>query len=542
MKKLILFSLLTWIAFNSNAITYYISTAANGGNNANSGAIGSPWLTLAYACSQVTTSGDIIYVNAGTFIETSQCVVAVSVSLDGTGVTSIIKAGYTSDTNPLNSFILLASSSEGTDGNQHISNLKIDGNAQTGRYGIYVAARSNVSIHDCTIVDVSTRGVTWNGMVTNTDGPPSVYATGNQFYNNIMTNSSTANLSTLMIGGQDGMLIHDNNLTQHKERVIGFWNLGFLKGVKIYNNTITKDPFNGTGYDFAVELWNISGLEMYNNTITGDVDLNWLSKGAYAYSVDFHNNTVGPASQQANVEHGVTLEEGCSDVIVRNNLIKNVEVGIQIQVNSVHGPTTYNNLSFYSNIFDGMGKTTGTSGTCLNWNGNGTGTVNNINIWNNTAYGRYSTATDGFRIDGVCATTNVSIRNNIVVGFVRCPVHMYMNNAGSTIDIVSIEHNDFYGNGNSNVYLAQSITPTNVTNQNNITTNPLLVSTSDFSLQSGSPAINAGLNVGLLTDYRGYHLVGTSDIGAYEYGATGVKKGISTGTGAWGKDGVAYGY
>src|ERR1017187_9437153 len=218
---------------------------------------------------------------------------------------------------------------------------------------------------------------------------------------------------------------------------------------------------------------------VYNNAIIGNTDLDYLSKGAYTFSVDFHNNTVGPSSQQTHVELGLELEEGCSDVVIRANYFKNLEVGIQIQANSVHGPTTYNNISIYGNIFDGMGKTTGTGGTSLNWNGNGTGTVSNINIWNNTAYGRYASATDGVRIDGVCAVSGVSIRNNIVVGFARSPVHSYLNNPGSTIDSLSIETNDFFGNGNNNVYLTQGITPTRLTIQNNMTSNPLFVSATD---------------------------------------------------------------
>ena len=53
---------------------------------------------------------------------------------------------------------------------------------------------------------------------------------------------------------------------------------------------------------------------------------------------------------------------------------------------------------------------------------------------------------------------------------------------------------------------------------------PLLVSPAkanvpndDFRLQSGSPAINAGIDVGLTTDYLGNPIIGLPDIGAFEY-------------------------
>ena len=40
---------------------------------------------------------------------------------------------------------------------------------------------------------------------------------------------------------------------------------------------------------------------------------------------------------------------------------------------------------------------------------------------------------------------------------------------------------------------------------------------SDFQLKQGSPAINAGVNVGLATDYAGNQINGIPDIGAFEY-------------------------
>jgi parallel beta-helix repeat protein len=51
-----------------------------------------------------------------------------------------------------------------------------------------------------------------------------------------------------------------------------------------------------------------------------------------------------------------------------------------------------------------------------------------------------------------------------------------------------------------------------------VNADPLFVSSSDFRLQAGSPAINAGVGVGLLTDFAGTALpIGSApDIGAYE--------------------------
>jgi hypothetical protein len=49
--------------------------------------------------------------------------------------------------------------------------------------------------------------------------------------------------------------------------------------------------------------------------------------------------------------------------------------------------------------------------------------------------------------------------------------------------------------------------------------NPLFISSTDFHLQPSSPCINAGVNVGLTTDYVGdpVPIRTTPDIGAYEF-------------------------
>jgi len=46
---------------------------------------------------------------------------------------------------------------------------------------------------------------------------------------------------------------------------------------------------------------------------------------------------------------------------------------------------------------------------------------------------------------------------------------------------------------------------------------PKFTSTTNFRLQSASPAINAGVNIGLASDYLKNAIVGLPDIGAYEY-------------------------
>lgn len=56
---------------------------------------------------------------------------------------------------------------------------------------------------------------------------------------------------------------------------------------------------------------------------------------------------------------------------------------------------------------------------------------------------------------------------------------------------------------------------------NSIGADPRFRSTTDYRLRSGSPAINAGVDVGLTTDFLGKPIRGLPDIGAYEFQSVG---------------------
>src|ERR1035437_673568 len=173
--------LLLCYSLSISGATYYIDPS---GNDSNNGSSGSPWKTLAYACSKATSSGDVIHVNAGTYTETAQSMLAVGISIEGAGVTSIIQSrvGGSSFT------IYLYSSSQGTNGNQHISNIKMNGSALTAFGAIKIDRRSNVEIYNCTFVDFNYYGVRFDG--DGTGNQPSTYPTGNKFHDNTITNCS----------------------------------------------------------------------------------------------------------------------------------------------------------------------------------------------------------------------------------------------------------------------------------------------------------------------------------------------------------------
>ena len=205
--------LLLWASVSVNATTYYMATT--GSDASGNGSASSPWKTLSYACSKATSSGDIIHVNAGTYAITSACQLALGVSIEGDGVTSLI----TFSLSPEFSYTLVLNSSEGSNGNQHISNIKMSG-GMVGWAAIVINGRSNVKIYNCTFENFVAQGIVFNGGAGYLSNAPGTFATGNEFHDNIVTNCSryvSANDNgegCVMFGGQSGLLIYNNTITQ----------------------------------------------------------------------------------------------------------------------------------------------------------------------------------------------------------------------------------------------------------------------------------------------------------------------------------------
>jgi len=457
-----IFLLATTPAFCFSA-TWYISPSGN--DLTGNGTIGNPWKTLYKATQTVLAIGDIIHVNAGIYTETQQCVLAPGVSIEGTGVGSVIKSSVTTDFMEL----LSLGSPEGTNGNQHISNLKFDGQNLSTYWAIWVKGRSNVSIYNCTIVDFKDRGVLFSARSDLDDNPPnSAYSTGNSFHDNIVNNCAAYNLSTgtygrgcLNIGGQDGMLIYNNTIIQNKRPEgyngwpIKYVNDGYLKGCKIYNNTLTKIPYGGLypgehGWDFCIELFHIQGLEIYGNTIQGSIDLSYNTKGAYAYSAWVHDNNLSRATANTKYESGIIFEWDAESVIVENNILHNVSSGVQFNTrngtiisNCVISKNTFTNLSHG----DGSGTA---GGIVIISEGTNNPVITNLTIYKNTI-----TAAPGKEplvgIDLVSGengnATGVYIKNNIIQGF---PMAWLKGSTPTQMSDVVLTLNHATGNGNDN--------------------------------------------------------------------------------------------
>lgn len=254
MKKLLILFFLICSQLQAGTV-YYISPT---GNNAASGTINEPWQTLRYACSMATALGDVIHVMPGTYNESSTSNLAVGVSIEGE-VGSIIRSTITSTYT-----ISLSSSNSNTNGNQHISGIRLQSNTLYTAYaGIGIINRGNVEIYDCEIADFNYYAIALhNGEQTGR------YAVNNSIHNCVITNSSGYingdSKGSLNILSQDGLRIYDNTISVNR---LGGANgncidgvEGFIKNMKVYNNTLIKTMVVGTtAWDFAIEIWNWEG-------------------------------------------------------------------------------------------------------------------------------------------------------------------------------------------------------------------------------------------------------------------------------------------
>ncbi len=518
MKKVIF--ILLFIPFLLSAqTTKYVAPDGSGDDDA-AGDVATPWATLAYAVTQVTTAEDTIYMQAGTHTINTTVTLPLGVSLRGAGETSIITT--TSISAEYATVISLKSESL-ADGNQAIRNLKFDGNSQTGATAIWMTRRNGVKIHDCTFIDWNYLAVYLAGDGGNASTPPTNYITGIEFYNNTITNSSAYTggyaRGALYFGGTIGMLIHDNNISQ-TGRTAGQngWpikievNGGWTKGLKIYDNVLFKDDL--TYWDFAIEGFFQYGTEIYGNTITGSVDLNHTEKGDYDYGLYIHNNTLGPETATSDNWHGMILEFNSKDIIIKYNLFRNCHEGIYYTPRT--GNLIDNNIIAY-NIFDDLGKGGGgTWGAIRMWQDvEGSYTLGTYEVYNNVFFANAANPTDrGIGITGYDTGTEISIINNIFINFDMYWAQFRWSDRLATLNI---KNNILYNNANSNnPYFDSDEYPTSYTISDTLKRNPLFTAANDYTLQAESPAIDAGLGVGLNYDYLGNPVGASPDIGAYE--------------------------
>jgi len=303
-----------------------------------------------------------------------------------------------------------------------------------------------------------------------------------------------------------------------------------IDGVTAYNNhnkgiAVMTDTNIYTGPSY---MGNVSNIEIKNSTFYGNGDGVYCIKanGCYIHNNISHSNTyVGSAGGEG---YGIAVEGGNNTIIDSNLVYGNLSQGIEIWSNSiitandckirrnrVYGHPNQNGIRANKNTQTNMEVSQNiVSGNYygINFGGSSLGNV----IYNNTAH---DNAINYFLNDGADSGKYTIFRNNISA----FPT-LYGFAAGATPSAYfTHDHNLYYKTSGYAIRwgitnpVYYTLDRTRIWEATAVVTDPLFQSTTDFRPHPDSPAINAGVNVGLTTDYSGLPINGLPDIGAYEY-------------------------
>ncbi|MFO7445619.1 MAG: right-handed parallel beta-helix repeat-containing protein [Ignavibacteriaceae bacterium] len=314
--------------------------------------------------------------------------------------------------------------------------------------------------------------------------------------------------------------------------------------IHIYNNTVSyagqagislyktrgSDGIGGTGYVYKnnVSYSNRLGGELggggnraagihFNDGVQSGVSLSqpymkWYCYENVVYSSQSLNERNSPDSD------GIAVDYNANGVEVYKNLVYDCDgKGIYIW--------NADNCKIYYNIV--YGNDCGITVTALGKNGE---TTDNNDIFNNVFYKNYNGDGRGKNYDteiyfGQNGRNNKFV-NNIL--YASSKGHAYLYNTTNTSGCF-VDYNLVYSEGGLNAPVgldsdkgSQTFTRwrSNHTNwdKNSINADPLFKSPEsfDFRLKPGSPAINRGITMGLLSDFIGLPVIGAPDLGAFE--------------------------
>jgi hypothetical protein len=181
--------------------------------------------------------------------------------------------------------------------------------------------------------------------------------------------------------------------------------------------------------------------------------------------------------------------DGGRDIVIERNNVDNCDIGIEVA--SEHGGKATSNITVRNNVIS-----RGYLGNLLiGGYAAARGDARNVVVVNNTTYqGTNGEIELQYNCDGI------TIKNNIL--YARAG-QSYISNSGGNNTSVMVDNNIYFG--------ASATSPGPFPDARARFVNPLLVSPyADLHLRAGSPAINAGINLG--NDAQGQPLSGSSDV------------------------------
>jgi hypothetical protein len=483
-----------------SGVTYYVSTS---GNDNNAGTLAAPWRTIQKAANTVQ-AGDTVQVRAGTYNE------VVTLKTSGNSTQGYITfANYPGEAPIVDGTGLAVGASgqtglfslEGTFNYIVIKGFEIRNYSSSSRGKVPVGidfegAGSNIEIlnnHIHNIVQTLSSCNAANALAVALYGTQAPASINNvTLWGNEIDHNTTGCSENVSFDGNVQYFVQANNLV-HDGDNIGLDNIGF-EGVS------TNSAYDQArdGWVFQNTIYNISSTTnpVYHNQV-----------GADAYYCD-----------------------GCTRIIVERNLIHDSDLSEMASEHSGHTSSyvMFRNNIIYHSLYVGLSI----GGYSKNVGGTDHCVIVNNSLWDDGTFG--SSGLGEFQIQ--YAATNNTVANNIFDGYTLTSKYLLYDFTSSQPNPAALDYNDYYntagasslfdwqGKSLSGFPAYQSASAQDVHGKFadplyvNVTTTPY-----NLDLASGSPALNAGTNLGVNTvgvlDYAGNARVngsGQINMGAYE--------------------------
>jgi hypothetical protein len=482
-----------------SGVTYYVSTS---GLDTNAGTLSAPWRTIQHAANTVH-AGDTVQVRAGTYNEivtmttsgnatsgyiTFQNYPGEAPVVDGTGLVAGGQTGLFSLEGTFNYIIIqgfeIRNFSSSTKGKVPVG-IDFEGagtNIEILNNHIHNIVQTLGSCNAANALAVALYGTQAPASINN------VTLSGNEIDHN--TTGCSENVS---FDGNVQYWVMANNLV-HDGDNIGLDNIGF-EGVS-----------PNSAYDQARDGW------VFQNTI---YNISSTSNPVY-------HNQVGADAYYC---------DGCTRVIVERNLIHDSDLSEMASEHSGHVSSyvVFRNNIVYHALYVGLSiggysKTVGGTDHCM---------IVNNSFWDDGIHGNSGLG----ELQIQYKATNNTIENNIVDGYTLTTKYLLYDFTSSEPSPAALDYNDYYntvgaagslwdwqGKGITGFSPYQTASGQDAHSKFadplyvNITTTPY-----NFDVSSGSPAVNAGTNLGVnvvgVLDYAGNPRLNSSgqiNIGAYE--------------------------
>jgi len=351
----------------------------------------------------------------------------------------------------------------------------LDGTGKSGQ-GITISSRNYIRVVGMTVrnflagntpmgisVDGSSSFIELRNNLIHNIESPNGNAHGIAFYG-----SATAPMTNIVVEANE---IRNCQLGQSESLVLN----GNVDGFRVAGNIVHDN--DNIGIDFiGFEATGPAGLDQARNGICVD---------NVVYNISSATNPTYGGDRSAD---GIYVDGG-RDIVIERNKVDKCDIGIEVA--SEHFGMATSNINVRNNFIS-----RGYQGNILMGGyASNRGDAHNVVVVNNTTY-----QGTGGEIELQYNCDGVTIKNNILYAGTGQP---YILNGGGNNTNVTVQNNVYFG--------ASNTSPGSYPDASARFVNPLLVSPlTDLHLQSSSPAIGAGINLG--NDAQGQPLSGVSDI------------------------------